>query len=219
MKKLLIFVMVLLMSVAAGSAYANLTFVFDPSNTFTGTAPTGSLTAEFIDVTPGTVDLVLTSSLAAGEKVSEMYFNYGGSALASLAFSLDTATNTDGPAATVTTGSNAFKADGDGFYDILFTFSTANPGSLTNGTSQTYMITGTNLVASDFNFLSSPVDADGKGSAPNGTWLAAVHVQNIGTDSASGFVGGAPVPIPPSVWLLGSGLLGLIGIGRRMIFG
>src|SRR5512139_217366 len=101
MKKLLIFGMVLLMSVAAGSAYANLTIVFDPSNTFTGTAPTGSLTAEFIDVSPGTVDLVLTSSLAAGEKVSDMYFNFGGQDLSSLAFTFNTAANTDGPAAAV----------------------------------------------------------------------------------------------------------------------
>jgi len=27
----------------------------------------------------------------------------------------------------------------------------------------------------------------------------------------------APVPVPPTVWLLGSGLLGLIGIRRRFI--
>lgn len=217
MKKLLIFGMVLLMSVAAGSAYANLTFVFDPSNTFTGTAPTGSLTAEFIDVSPGTVDLVLTSSLAAGEKVSDMYFNYGDQYLSSLAFAITA--NTDGGAATVATGSNAFKADGDGFYDINFAFSTINPGSLTNGTSQTYRITGTNLDSGDFNFLSSPVDANGHGSSPNGTWLASVHVQGIAPNNTSGFVGGAPVPIPPSVWLLGSGLLGLVGIGRRMMLG
>src|SRR5512139_602713 len=194
MKKLLIFVMVLLMSVAAGSAYANLTMVFDPSNTFSGTAPTGSLTAEFIDVTPGTVDLVLTSSLAVGEKVSNMYFNFGGSSLSSLAFAITA--NTDGPAAAISTGSNAFKADGDGFYDILFAFSTANPGSLTNGTSQTYVITGTNLVSGDFNFLSSP----GPGGA-SGPFLAAAHVQAIAPNNSSGFVGGAPVPIPPSVWL------------------
>ena len=27
--------------------------------------------------------------------------------------------------------------------------------------------------------------------------------------------GSAPVPVPPSVWLLGSGLLGLVGVSRR----
>jgi hypothetical protein len=30
-----------------------------------------------------------------------------------------------------------------------------------------------------------------------------------------GFLMPAAVPIPPSVWLFGSGLLGLIGIARR----
>jgi len=45
-------------------------------------------------------------------------------------------------------------------------------------------------------------------------WLTASFNDN-GGGTTSGFVG--TVPIPPAVWLLGSGLLGLIGIRRRLV--
>jgi hypothetical protein len=53
-------------------------------------------------------------------------------------------------------------------------------------------------------------------SFPNNTppINVAVHFQNTATVSGSETVGGV-VPIPDAVWLFGSGLLGLIGIGRR----
>jgi len=52
--------------------------------------------------------------------------------------------------------------------------------------------------------------------APRGwTW----DVAYLDTDSINGFdtvrLTAAPVPVPPSVWLLGSGLVGLFGIRRR----
>jgi hypothetical protein len=40
----------------------------------------------------------------------------------------------------------------------------------------------------------------------------------VGTNgSISGFSSAAPVPIPAAVWLLGSGVIGLLGIGRRRL--
>ena len=42
----------------------------------------------------------------------------------------------------------------------------------------------------------------------------AVHFQGTSTSSGSETIGGV-VPVPPAVWLFGSGLLGLIGIARR----
>ncbi len=54
-----------------------------------------------------------------------------------------------------------------------------------------------------------------------GTVSAALHL--VTTVNAAGQIitteaGGSPTPIPPSVLLLGSGLLGLVGIRRRNIF-
>jgi hypothetical protein len=51
-----------------------------------------------------------------------------------------------------------------------------------------------------------------------GTIASKVSTVKEGTAflSASGLVlTGAPVPLPPAVWLLGSGLLGLAGVARR----
>ena len=68
--------------------------------------------------------------------------------------------------------------------------------------------------------------ADGGGNCgPNGCYFALHIVNQEGFDPYLGktfFVSGGPgdeftppVPLPAAVWLLGSGLLGLIGIGRR----
>ena len=67
----------------------------------------------------------------------------------------------------------------------------------------TFTITGTGITASSFAWLST-------GGSPN---YVAAHVQGIPLDgggTASGFIG--TVPIPGAVWLLGSGLLGLLAV-------
>lgn len=60
----------------------------------------------------------------------------------------------------------------------------------------------------------SVIGSYNNGSALNGFWFlstAGVLTYNIGVQ------GGTSVPLPAAVWLLGSGLLGLAGIGRRRI--
>jgi hypothetical protein len=216
MKKLLIYAMVLLVSIVAESAHASLSF--DPSNTFSGTAPAGSITADFTDVAGG-VQLVITSNLAAGENLDPgkaLYFNVNpskDSILQNLSFTLTGNTNFN-QQATVMTGADSFKADGDGYYDINFTFNTSTK-AFTTGESQTYKITTSSgtISASDFvNYLSST-------GGGNGNWLAAVHVQNTPSGgSGSAWVGATvtPVPIPAAAWFFGPGLLGLMGIRKRM---
>jgi len=216
MKKLIIYGMALLLFMAAGSAHASLSF--NPGSTFSGTAPVGSLTADFTDVAGG-VQLVLTSNLASGENLDpgkSFYFNINpakDSILQNLSFTLMGNTNFS-QQAVVSTGVDSFKADGDGYYDINFTY-TSSTKAFTTGESQTYKITTTSgtISASDFiNYLSST-------GGGNGNWLAAAHVQNTPAGaSGSAWVGGTitPTPIPAAAWLLGSGLLGLVGIRRRM---
>jgi len=104
------------------------------------------------DVTPGTVSLTVSNvGLSSGEFLSELYLNLNPSDnVANLKFNLVSA---------------------HGNYDILLSFSTAHFSTFTVGDSITYQVTGiSNLVASDFGFLSSP---DG-GFGP---FYAAVHVQ------------------------------------------
>ena len=101
-------------------------------------------------------------------------------------------------------GTNSFKADGDGKYDILLNFT---PGStavhqFTQGEYFTYTITGiAGLTAGDFAYLSMPA-----GGA--GPFYAAGHVQRIGNDgSLSGWVSAdvvtpiTPVPEPSAASL------------------
>lgn len=199
-----------------GIAHASLSF--NPENTFSGTAPAGYLTANFTDIAGG-VQLVITSNLAAGENIDPnkaLYFNMNPSQnaiLQNLTFRLTGNANFN-QQATVNTGDNKFKADGDGYYDILFSYNHST-NAFTTGQSQTYFITASSgsIRASDFtNYLSYP----GGGT---GTWLAAAHVQNTPLGgSGSAWVGGTvtPTPIPAAALLFGSGLMGLAGIRRKM---
>lgn len=213
---LLLIAFLLLMPMVVFGASTSLSFY--PVNTFSGTAPVGSLTASFTDVTGG-VELVINSSLASGENLdpSALYFNFNpdkATLLTNLSFAISSNTNFI-QQATVNTGINEYRADGDGLYDILFTYLPSTK-AFTSGQSQTYTITTSSgsIVATDFtNYLSS--SAPGNGT----TWLAAAHVQNTPSGgSGSAWVGATPTattPIPAAAWLLGSGLLGLIGIKKR----
>lgn len=119
-------------------------------------------------------------------------------------------------------GTNNFKADGDGFYDISFGFPTVSGGTFAGGTLATFDIEATNasmaaaLVPESFAFLSKPAGG-------HGPFYAAAHVQN--TTGACGTMGctgsgwlapsGYVVPLPAAVWLFGSGLMGLAALARR----
>lgn len=196
---------------------------FNFDNEFSGgQIPAGAtpwLTATFDDGgSAGSVQLTLDSGLVANEFYSGIYFNLDPALDASaLGFAYDGAST--GPAASVSTGTDAFQADGDGLYDILFSFPTSNAGDRFGaGESVTYSITGAGLTADDFAFFSAP--RGGKGP-----FFAAAHVQGIGVefcsdqDAAAGGCGSGwiapPVPVPAAVWLFASGLLGLVGVARR----
>jgi hypothetical protein len=178
-------------------------FLFQFNTTFSGTSPTGSapwLTEEFQDVTPGKVNLTITTTgLQGTEFASDLYLNINPALTAtSLVFTKQSMTGsfTD---PTISTGEDAFKADGDGYYDVDLGFSTSHGSTFTVGDSITYQITGiSGLVANDFEYTSSP----GGGA---GTWLAAAHIQSIGDGGASGWeapLALTPVPEPAPAMLL-----------------
>jgi hypothetical protein len=178
----------------------------------TGYPPGGSLpwlTATFDDDnTAGLVELTLeATNLIPDEFVSEWYLNFDPALNPA---SLAIAYNSGGPAASnISTGVDAFKADGDGFFDILFEFPTALD-TFGPGDSVVYDITLDGITAHSFYYLSNPKENS------TGGFYSAAHVQGTGQDGE--YSAWIATPIPGSVLMLGSGLIGLVFIRRKKLF-
>jgi len=148
---------------------------------------------------------------AGTQKIKEWYFNVSDAALADGLTDSSFSYFSGGPLEAsigVSVGDNAFKADGDGLFDILFTFPTS--GDIF-GTGQTviYDVTLSELTVADFVLFSS-TDVPAGGEGP---FLSAAHVLSIGVDETSQWVGA--VPLPATVWIMGSGLVALGAFARR----
>jgi energy-coupling factor transporter transmembrane protein EcfT len=221
--KIILVVAVALMFVVAMTlpAKADLTYYFGDYNMFgtppVGVAPTGTwATATFIDVTPGNVQLTLNvGNLTSTEDIREFYFNYSGT-LSGLTWS---EVPTTLATSTISTGSNAYRPDGDGWYDILVGFSGGDDShKLQAGESIVYNISGTGLTAASFYQLSA--------QGTNGSaYYAAAKLTGIpcsntsdpncqeGTTSSwsSGTTTGTPIvpePISSTLFVVGGTLLG-----------
>jgi len=203
----------------AGAATLTFDYVIEFS---TGTPPAGPppwLTATFDDaVSPGFVRLTMdTAGLTGSEFVD------GGNGNGGWYFNLNPLFNptqltfgsiSGNDANTIFTGTNAFQADGDGLYDVRFTWKASPAFRLSLGQTSVYDIGGIpGLTATDFDFLSAPAGG-------HGPFLSAVHVQGIGQGGAlSGWV--APktstitqVPEPNLLLLMGGAF---VAAGRRQL--
>lgn len=209
-------VMFMGLTILPSSVWA-LSFTLGPT-AFSGSNPSGSITATFTDVAGGVQLVMSASGLSGSEFIGEWDFNADPSLdLSQLSITFDS-----GQAAqTVGKNTDSFKADGTGgSFDIQFAFATANndPNRFTAGETSTYLFSyagnGT-FNANSFNFLS----ANSPGNNPDIS-VSAAHVQAIDADPTSGWVKGtvdpgAPVPEPSTILLLGSGVVGLTLLRRR----
>jgi len=177
-----------------------LTLTFD--TVFSGATPSGSspyLTATFTDAGSNTVNVTLTGSIDAGEFYTEMGFNLDPALSTASGDWTFNYSDGDAGAPSFNTGTDAFKADGDGFYDMAFVFQTPNAQRFTGSEVITFSLVYDGLGtfnANSFNYLS--LDAGG-----HGPFSAAAHVQGI-APNCSGWV--APVnPALPNGGNDGSG--------------
>jgi len=194
-------------------------FAYKFDTVFSGTVqPSGGLpwlTATFENTgEKDQVTLTLTSSNLGGtEFVSNWFFNYNYQGPSTLAITQGegTAPLAINPFATL----GRYKADGTGgWFDLTFAFPTEGADRFTNGESAVFTITGTGLTADMFRAQSW----DSKTGGERSVLYAAAHIQSIGSESAWVTTGTSTTntPIPAAAWLLGSGLLGLVAIRRRM---
>jgi hypothetical protein len=160
-----------------------------------GTPPAGAapwLRAVFTDAGANTVKLTMsTVNLSGSEFVSGWYLNLNPAYSTANLSIIQSGSGGAFTAPAISRGKDSFKADGDGKYDILFSFATSGGLSsrFTTGDSLTFTFSGiTGLTASDFNFMSAPAGG-------HGPFVAAAHVQSI-TGSYSGWVDPSTITIP-----------------------
>jgi hypothetical protein len=153
-------------------------------------------------------------NLSAGAYVNDWYFNVNPAPLSGITFV--SGVQASGNPTPIENGSNAFKADGTGGdFDFAFHFSTSNPGQLGQTLNSTYTLSGPGITANSFNSFSV-------NPGPGGPYIGAVHVQgyqenggSVWIGSTQGGGGGAQIPEPATLALMGLGLFGIAATRRR----
>jgi hypothetical protein len=225
MKKLSKFLLAMLLVLGLSASASAATVTFELGVEFSGAdspeGPAPWLVATFEDFAENQVKLTLDAGvystsvdpygLTGTEYVTEWYFNIdppaGFSGISGLTFLEDSIV--EGMAYLYSGQNGAYQADGDGYFNLLFKFQTAaGDGRFGAGDAISMILTGEGLEAESFLALSTPA-----GNSPDGLYTAA-KIQGIGSDeNGSGWI---TVPVPPAALLLGSGLLGLLAMRRRM---
>ncbi|MHC4265482.1 MAG: PEP-CTERM sorting domain-containing protein [Planctomycetota bacterium] len=177
---------------------------FDMTVIFEGpgvpTNPSPWVNATFNDGgSAGTVDLTISAPGLAGnpEKISGLYFNLD-PALdpTQLLFSAPTLISGAFKDPVISLGVDSFKADGDGFFDILLDFDPDGPALAFNGGDVVqYTITLASLTADSFCLPSTPDEGVGE-------YCAAAHLLSLGVAQDSAWVA---TPEPATILLIGLG--------------
>ncbi len=131
----------------------------------------------------------------------------------SLEFNYITDGSTGPKANQIHVGIDAYKADGDGYYDLLFDFPPPPGNNKFNaGETVVYQITGEGLVADSFVYWSNSEGSEW------GPYIAAAKILSTGDNgSGSAWIASemSAVPVPAGILMFLPSIVGIAAIGRR----
>jgi hypothetical protein len=209
--KFLFFATAVVLSLLFSVGTSQASLIFNIGTKFNGNGTTYGpgpwVKVSFNDVSAGQVSMTISADgLIDGEKIGALYLNLDPALDPVNLMFTETARTGSFTVVGINTGTDAYKADGDGLYDIKVDFDTDGPSRAFNvGDSITYNVSLTSLSESSFDFWSA--DAPGQELGP---YQTAIDILSPG--GQSDYTVWATTPEPVTFVLLG---LGAFALRRR----